>query len=216
MRFIIGQWIVIGLLIGVVATVWELVVTSLDLVFPLKIWITAMFSWVAAQILLLIVYWVCMLLMTQKEGKIGGYNLAVWGIAVTAYDIALQLTTKLFLHRAPPIPLLKLYGFKCGKNFSAAIGAEIVDPNLVEFGDNCRIGGFSITCAHSLEGRYIHRSRIKFGNNVEVGARSVVGPGCTGENVVIGAMSFVPKDIHLYPGIYVGVPARKLDLSENK
>jgi serine acetyltransferase len=57
-----------------------------------------------------------------------------------------------------------------------------------------------------------HRERRVFvlGDNVVIGANSVVlGPVDICDNVVIGALSLVNKPI-TEPGVYVGIPARKL------
>lgn len=57
-----------------------------------------------------------------------------------------------------------------------------------------------------------HRDRRVFvlGDNVMVGANSVIlGPVDICDNVVIGAMSLVNKSI-FEPGVYVGVPVRRL------
>jgi len=57
-----------------------------------------------------------------------------------------------------------------------------------------------------------HRERRVFvlGDNVVIGANSVViGPVEICDNVLIGAMSLVNKSIG-EPGVYVGVPVRKL------
>ena len=57
-----------------------------------------------------------------------------------------------------------------------------------------------------------HRERRVFvlGDNVVIGANSVIlGPVDICDNVVIGALSLVNKPI-TEPGVYVGIPARKL------
>jgi serine acetyltransferase len=57
-----------------------------------------------------------------------------------------------------------------------------------------------------------HRERRVFclGDNVVIGANSViVGPVDICDNVVIGALSLVNKSI-TEPGLYVGIPARKV------
>lgn len=57
-----------------------------------------------------------------------------------------------------------------------------------------------------------HREKKVFelGDNVVIGANSVViGPVKICDNVIIGAMSLVNKDI-VAPGVYVGVPVRKI------
>jgi acetyltransferase-like isoleucine patch superfamily enzyme len=45
-------------------------------------------------------------------------------------------------------------------------------------------------------GSHIKRAPVKIGSNVQIGANSVICPGVTiGDNVIIGALSFVNKDI---------------------
>ena len=51
--------------------------------------------------------------------------------------------------------------------------------------------------------------RLVVGDDVYIGARSVIMPVTIGEGAVIGAGSFVNKDCEPY-GIYVGSPARKI------
>ena len=57
-------------------------------------------------------------------------------------------------------------------------------------------------------GSHIKRAPVKIGNNVQIGANSVIAPGITiGDNVVIGALSFVNKDIPSNT-IAVGAPCK--------
>lgn len=58
--------------------------------------------------------------------------------------------------------------------------------------------------------RHADKSVFRFGDNVVIGAGSVViGPVDICDNVTIGAMSLVNKSI-TEPGVYVGVPARRI------
>jgi len=52
--------------------------------------------------------------------------------------------------------------------------------------------------------------KLIIGNDVYIGARSIIMPVTIGEGVVIGAGSMVTKDCDPW-GIYVGNPARKVD-----
>ena len=98
-----------------------------------------------------------------------------------------------------------VYGFNIhlGKNFYSNHNLVILDANKVEFGNNVFIGpncGF-YTSGHPLD--YKTRNKgleyakpIKVGNNVWFGGNVCVLPGVTiGDNVVIGAGSVVNKDI---------------------
>ena len=97
------------------------------------------------------------------------------------------------------------YGFNIylGRNFYSNHNLVILDANKVEFGDNVFIGpncGF-YTSGHPLD--YEIRNKgleyakpIKVGSNVWIGGNVCVMPGVTiGDNVVIGAGSVVNKDI---------------------
>ncbi|MFQ5976641.1 MAG: acyltransferase [Candidatus Heimdallarchaeota archaeon] len=212
MRIFIAQWVLIGILLALLVALWEQVIDPLKITLAWKLWLLVFLGWLVTNILLLMVYWLCLSLMTKKEGKLTGYNLALWGIAATCYDIALSITSKLFLHRVTPLPLLKLYGLRTGKNCTLNVHTLIVDPNLIRFGDNCTVGGETIVCAHAIEGKHVYRRKITTGNNVEIGGKTVVGPGAhIGDNTVVGAQSFVPKDMRLKGDtIYVGVPVREL------
>lgn len=55
--------------------------------------------------------------------------------------------------------------------------------------------------------------KLVIGNDVYIGARSVIMPVTIGEGAVIGAGSFVNKDCEPY-GIYVGSPAKKIGVRE--
>ncbi len=213
MRYIIGQWLAITLYILIAYTLWENTIEPLNLALPWELLLVAFLSWLIIQIILLLIYWLCLgPFMRNKEGNITGLDLMFWGIGVTCYDIALSLTSKFFFHRITPLPLLKLYGFKCGKGASLAINTELVDPNLIIFGDNCRLGFNALVSSHIIEGKYLVRKKVVFEDNVEIGARTIVAPGAyIEENVIVGAMSFVPKNVHLKKNaIYCGVPVRKI------
>ena len=99
--------------------------------------------------------------------------------------------------------LLRLAGIKLGKN--AHVGANVtfytIDPSLFEIGDNVTITMNCVLLMHFLKplenGKLTwHRGKMKIGNNVFVGANSVIAkPVTIGSNVVIAAGSVVTKDI---------------------
>lgn len=111
---------------------------------------------------------------------------------------------------------LKKDGFKHGKNFDTQYGV-IIDPGhcwLIEVGDNVTLAPRVHILAHDASMKkflgYTKISPVKIGNNVFVGAGSIILPGVTiGDNVIVGAGSVVTKD--LASGyVYGGVPATKL------
>ena len=95
------------------------------------------------------------------------------------------------------------YNIEIGKNFYANHNLVILDGNKVEFGDNVFVAPNCAfyTAGHPLD--YKERNKgleyakpIKVGNNVWIGGNVIVLPGVSiGDNVVIGAGSVVTKDI---------------------
>lgn len=105
-------------------------------------------------------------------------------------------------------------GMKVGKNFGRLNGV-ILDPShcwLIEIGDNVTMAPRVHILCHDASTKqflnYTKIGRVTIGNNVFIGAESVVLPGVTiGDNVVIGANSTVTHDI---PSgmVAAGAPAR--------
>ncbi len=96
----------------------------------------------------------------------------------------------------------------CAKNITKGILCDPGDnPNVyiqanngIQFGNNVGIGtGCKIISAnhsHTNHSKHTKTAPIKFGNNVFIGANSVILPSVTiGNNVIIGAGSVVSKNI---------------------
>lgn len=95
------------------------------------------------------------------------------------------------------------YNISIGENFYANVNCTILDCAEVSFGDNVFIGpncGF-YTAGHPFDVKQRNQGLesaepIRVGNNVWIGAQTVVLPGLTiGDNTIIGAGSVVTKDI---------------------
>lgn len=97
---------------------------------------------------------------------------------------------------------LKKRGLKVGVNFKM-IGQNIIDPSHcwhIEIGDNVVMAPRAHILAHDASTGlflgYTKVSNVKIGNNVFLGAGSIVLMGVTiGDDVIIGAGSIVTKDI---------------------
>ena len=107
-------------------------------------------------------------------------------------------------------------GMKVGKNFGRLNGV-ILDPShcwLIEIGDNVTLAPRVHILCHDASTKtflgYTKIGQVTIGNNVFIGAESVVLPGVTiGNNVVIGANSTVTHDIPDNT-VYAGTPAKML------
>ena len=106
------------------------------------------------------------------------------------------------------------FGLKIGNNFKRNEHC-IIDQShcwLIEIGDNVTLAPRVHILAHDAsmwyECGYTKIAPVKIGNNVFIGAGSIIMPGVTiGDNVVIGAGSVVTKDI-LSDSVVAGNPAQ--------
>ena len=105
-------------------------------------------------------------------------------------------------------------GMRVGKNFNRLNGV-ILDPGhcwLIEIGNNVTLAPRVHILCHDASTKqflnYTKIGRVSIGNNVFVGAETVVLPGVTiGDNVIIGANSTVTHSIPS-DSVAVGSPAR--------
>lgn len=103
-----------------------------------------------------------------------------------------------------------------------AFGSE---PYLIEIGEKCLIstnvhfithdGGISVlNNLNVFKEKMDKLGRIKIGNNVFIGANSIIMPGVTiGNNVIIGAGSIVTKNIESNQ-VACGIPAKTIKTLE--
>ena len=105
-------------------------------------------------------------------------------------------------------------GMRVGKNFKRLHGV-ILDPGhcwLIEIGDNVTMAPRVHILCHDASTKqflnYTKIGRVTIGDNVFIGAESVVLPGVTiGSNVIIGANSTVTHNIPDH-SVAAGSPAR--------
>mgnify|MGYP000182735366 CR=1 FL=1 len=94
----------------------------------------------------------------------------------------------------------EVINYKRGKRFYNNSLVDTLVPNFVEIGDDFVSAPGSIILAHdSSTFLFTKKYRIEFtkiGNNVFLGANSVIMPGITiGNNVIVGAGAIVTKDV---------------------
>ncbi len=107
-------------------------------------------------------------------------------------------------------------GMQVGENFNRQ-EEVILDPsycNLITIGNNVTLAPrVHILCHDASTKRYLgstKKARVVIGNNVFIGASTVILPGVTiGDNVVIGANSTVCHDVEDNV-VVAGCPAKKI------
>ncbi len=161
----------------------------------------------------IVFYRIFLLLIPIKEGEIQENSREQF-----SYNVYLLFYLLLFfpIIRSGfiPVPLMRLFyrtlGARMGKNtYSSGI---IFDPPFVDIGDNTLIGQHALLIPHITEGKKLAHHPIRIGNNVTVGAHSVVMSGVTIEdNAIVGVGAVVPKGCRIGRGeIWGGIPARKI------
>ena len=120
-----------------------------------------------------------------------------------------------------PTSFLIKRGLIVGKRFSRQGGCRI-DPSyvhLIEIGDDVELASNVTILAHDNSLKKIiglcKIGKVKIGNNVFVGAGSIILPNVViGDNVVIGAGSVVSRSLEAN-AVYAGVPAKTICSIEN-
>lgn len=113
------------------------------------------------------------------------------------------------------IERLKKDGLIVGSNFHAQDGV-IIDPGhcwLITIGNNVTLAPRVHILAHDASTKtglgYTKLGTVTIGNNVFIGAGSIILPGVSiPDNTIIGAGSVVTKKIINPGGVYVGSPIR--------
>ncbi|CAM6097433.1 unnamed protein product [Calypogeia fissa] len=107
---------------------------------------------------------------------------------------------------------LRGLGANVGRMASIRRLNALVDPDLLDLGEECHLGDFSkIVTSQYFPGGVVSLGTVKIGQRSVVGAQSVVMPGATLQHrAVLGAMSVAPTGAILEEGgVYVGVKTPK-------
>ena len=127
--------------------------------------------------------------------------------------LALRASMSNYLPNSLRLVLVRLVNVKCGKSF---IGQQVIfdseHPENIEIGDYCAITMRCVLLTHYVKphgNSHVYEiGKIKIGNNVFLGANTVITkPVTIGDNVIVGAGSIITKDIPSNE-IWAGVPAR--------
>jgi len=136
-------------------------------------------------------------------------------LTTAAFDFLVNLAQAFFL----PIVRGTIFINWFYQGMGAQIGARTVitttrifDCDLIEIGQDCVIGGNVAINGHTGEGKIGIIKRVRIGNQVTIGAKTIILPGAViVDGVVIGANSLVPKDAHLDKySLYGGSPVKKI------
>lgn len=99
-------------------------------------------------------------------------------------------------------------------SISHSVGVLLGGNGIFSPGRVAVMAGVKFVARSPTDEDYLRRQKLgrvfELGDNVVIGANSVIiGPVYICDNVIIGAMSLVNKDIN-EPGVYVGVPVKRI------
>lgn len=163
-------------------------------------------------------YRLCLLIFPIKAGEIKMHS-------KEEFSYHLHLLFHLFVFhplirsKILPVPISKLMclimGAKMGSNsFSSGY---LLDPFMVEIGDNTLLGLDSMLIPHVIENEKLAHYPIKIGSNVTVGAGAVVLPDTTIEDdAIVSASALIKKGTYIKRGeIWGGVPAKLISVRKD-
>ena len=113
-----------------------------------------------------------------------------------------------------PVPLMRVVylalGARLGPNTYSS--GTILDPTLTFIGANTIIGQDAVLFSHAIEGRHVSHASIRIGDNVTIGANSVIMSGVNiGDGAIVAASALVLKNTQIKSDeMWGGVPARRL------
>jgi acetyltransferase-like isoleucine patch superfamily enzyme len=111
----------------------------------------------------------------------------------------------------PPLRglVLRACGAKIGHN--VMIGGKVIEPFLVEIGNNVLLGEDCIVSGHLVENKRLTLAKVTIGDNVTVGANTLIYPGVEiADNALVASSSVVLTGTRIGPGeLWAGNPARR-------
>lgn len=113
-----------------------------------------------------------------------------------------------------PVPLTRIIYLSLGVSLGSNTysGGTILDPPLTYVGANTIIGEDALLYSHAIEGHHLSHAAIYIGDNVTIGAKSIVMSGVKiGDGAIVAAGSVVLKNTQIKSGeVWAGVPARRI------
>jgi len=113
-----------------------------------------------------------------------------------------------------PVPLTRIIYLSLGASLGSNTysGGTILDPPLTYVGANTIIGEDALLYCHVIEGHHLSHAAIYIGDNVTIGAKSIIMSGVKiGDSAIVAAGSVVLKNTQIKSGeVWAGVPARRI------
>lgn len=162
----------------------------------------------------------CLVILAMKWGLLGRVKEGIhplWSCWASRWDflyVAWGFIASKPLSALEGTLLLPIYlrwiGMKIGRRVALGEGfAQIVDPDMLEFGDGATIN--AMFQAHTFEDRVLKIGHVKVGAHSTLGDATVPLYGAVvGEHTTVAPHAVIMKHEHLLPGLrYEGAPTRR-------
>jgi acetyltransferase-like isoleucine patch superfamily enzyme len=123
-----------------------------------------------------------------------------------------QMFSSVLAQIYPLRPFFERFFGPHGKSVTLGDTADILDPSLVELGEEVVLGFRCCLSAHVFDNRGLYVRRIRIGDRALIGSYATLLPGVeVGEHAVVASHSLVPADTKIPRYEYWGgVPATKI------
>ncbi|MHA2173904.1 MAG: hypothetical protein ACXABI_03680 [Candidatus Hodarchaeales archaeon] len=111
-------------------------------------------------------------LLKNENDELQGMEETLWWIKETSWDIAYTITSKLCFHSPCPDFIARLFGFHKEKGVSLL--GRLMDPEMITMGPGTMVGTGAIVSGHQIRSKKIVLPGVKIGDNVQVGAGSLI------------------------------------------
>lgn len=212
---VVGLILLVLWVSGCAALALHVVETQLSAyrIFAVASWI--LLFWTGLVATALTITFPCRFIVTPGQHPLRGWVFAWFGVYHGVFAVLDLLLLRVIRGTFFMTALYRALGAKVGPG-TIINSNQISDCHLVKIGSFVTIGADAVINPHSGERGHIVVEEIRIGHNVTIGQYAVILSGAVIEDdVVVGAHALVPKGARLVKGgTYVGVPARRLGVSE--
>ncbi|MCB0390431.1 MAG: hypothetical protein KDD58_04030 [Bdellovibrionales bacterium] len=192
--------------------VYNFIISNFSLIKESEV-LTLLFLLAIFVLSMIILYRLLFLFFPLPIGQIKEHSLEE--TLIMTYQLIIMFIIKpIFQNRFIPVPMTrliyKILGSKVG--YGTYFSGTISDPLHFQIGKNSILGDECLVISHAIEGSNFSFYPVLIGDNVTIGAKSIVMAGVQIENgAIIAAGSIVTKHTHIKSGeVWGGIPAKKI------
>ena len=184
--------------------------------------VVAIIGWLVALIVFMLIIIVLKRMMAPKVlfGRflLSSNKMQSWFICDRLRRMAHRSFFWVFINDITPFRYYFLRGMGAQIDSSLILGQHVylLDPWSFSAGKNVLVGDGAMISGHMINHEVVTVGRVEVGNNVLIGAHSLVAPGVKiGNDVTIAAQSALPRGTVIPDGeTWAGSPAHRVDMRD--